>query len=145
MHMSEAQHCLVTRRDAIGVAAPIGRYSHVALVAPGMVTAYVSGQVGLDAKGHLVGLGAREQTGAAFANIGTILADLGASPAAIIKLLTFVAGIEHLPGFASVRDEVFEAWYPSGAPPAHSLAIVAGLAQPDLVVEIEAVVALVPR
>jgi 2-iminobutanoate/2-iminopropanoate deaminase len=143
--MSESsERTVVTRRDVSGVAAPIGRYSHVVVAAPGVAIAYISGQIGADAQGRLAGPGAREQTSAAFANIAAILADLGTAPAAVIKLLTFVAGAEHLPGFAAARDEVFDVWFPNGDPPAHSLAIVAGLSQPDLVVEIEAVVGVVP-
>jgi enamine deaminase RidA (YjgF/YER057c/UK114 family) len=80
----------------------------------------------------------------AFRNLGAILKDLSAEPRQIAKILTFVAGAEHLPGFLAARDDVFARWYPDGDVPAHSLAVVAGLAAPDLLVEIEAVVA-VPR
>ena len=36
---------VMRRRDVPGVAAPIGRYSHVAMVAPGQATAYMIGQM----------------------------------------------------------------------------------------------------
>jgi 2-iminobutanoate/2-iminopropanoate deaminase len=78
----------------------------------------------------------------AFRNLGAILKDLSAEPRQIAKILTFVAGVEHLPGFFAARDDVFARWYPDGDVPAHSLAVVAGLAAPDLLVEIEAVVAV---
>jgi 2-iminobutanoate/2-iminopropanoate deaminase len=78
----------------------------------------------------------------AFRNLGAILEDLGAEPQQIVKILTFVAGAEHLPGFFTARDDVFARWYPDDDVPAHSLAVVAGLAAPDLLVEIEAIIAM---
>jgi hypothetical protein len=60
--MSESsERTVVTRRDVSGVAAPIGRYSHVVVAAPGVAIAYISGQIGADAQGRLAGPGAREQ------------------------------------------------------------------------------------
>jgi 2-iminobutanoate/2-iminopropanoate deaminase len=134
------EHLVARRRDVPGVATPIGSYSHVAVAAPGLATAYISGQIGVRSDGTLAGTDARAQTQAAFANLEVILADLRTTPAAIIKLLTFVAGSQHVAGFAAARDAVFGAWFGDADPPAHSLAVVAGLARPDLVVEIEAVV-----
>lgn len=78
----------------------------------------------------------------AFANLGVILEDFGATPAYIAKLMTFVVSADSLPGFRTARDEVFADWYPDGEVPAHSLAVVAGLAAPELLIEIEAVVAV---
>lgn len=125
-----------------GIAAPIGRYSHLAAAAPGQRLVFVSGQVGNLPDGTLAGPDALAQTRQVFANLGALLAHLGGSPAQVVKMLTFVAGTEHLPGFYQARDEVFDAWYPGRAYPAHSLAVVAGLAAPELAVELEAVLAL---
>jgi len=124
------------------LAAPIGRYSHLAVVPPGHALVFVSGQVGNDSSGTLVSDEAEGQTRQAFANIAAVLEELRATPDAIVKLVTFVAGERHLPGFYSARDETFDAWFPQGDVPAHSLAVVAALADPALTVEIEAVVAL---
>jgi 2-iminobutanoate/2-iminopropanoate deaminase len=132
----------VMRSNPPGVAAPIGRYSHIAVVPAGYSTVYVSGQIGADASGVLVGPDAAAQTRQVFANIEAILHELGATPDDLVKLLTFVAGVEPMAGFRAARDEVFERWYPHGDVPAHSLAIVSALAAPELLVEIEAVVGI---
>jgi len=114
----------------------------VALVPPGHALVFVSGQVGNDAGGVVVGEDAERQTRQAFANIAALLDAVGATPDAIVKLLTFVAGEQHLAGFYAARNETFDAWYPDGDVPAHSLAVVAALADPALAVEIEAVLAV---
>ncbi len=58
------------------------------------------------------------------------------------KLNTLIVGPDNLPGFRAARDEVFSEWYPDGDVPAHTLAVVAGLAAPELLVEIEAILAV---
>jgi enamine deaminase RidA (YjgF/YER057c/UK114 family) len=132
----------VTRSNPPGVAAPIGRYSHVAIVPADYATVHVSGQIGADASGALAGPDAMVQTRQAFANIEAILHALGATPADLVKLFTLLVGGEQLAGFRTARDEVLDRWYPHGDAPAHSLAIVSALAAPELLVEIEAVVAI---
>ncbi len=103
---------------------------------------FVSGQVGSDVSGALVAEDAERQTRRAFAKIAALLQEVGATPSAIVKPLTFVAGEQHLAGFYAARNETFGAWYPDGDVPAHSLAVVAALADPALAVEIEAVLAV---
>ncbi|RBQ18340.1 hypothetical protein DP939_20965 [Spongiactinospora rosea] len=46
--------------------------------------------------------------------------ELGATPRDLVKLLTIVAGADHLPGFYAAREEVFADRYPDGDVPAHS-------------------------
>ncbi|WP_219512941.1 RidA family protein [Nonomuraea ceibae] len=133
---------MINRWNPAGVPAPVGRYSHVAAVPGGTTLVFVSGQVGNLADGSLAGPDALSQTRQAFANLRSVLDACGAGPDDVVKLLTFVAGAGHLPGFRAARDEVFDAWYPGGDVPAHSLAVVAALADPALTVEIEAVVAV---
>jgi 2-iminobutanoate/2-iminopropanoate deaminase len=53
-----------------------------------------------------------------------------------------VSGAEHLPGFYQARDEVFAKWFPDEVYPGHSLAVVAALADPDLTIEMEGVLAV---
>lgn len=122
--------------------APIGRYSHLAEVPEGYTLVFVSGQVGNLRDGSLAGPDALSQTRQVFANLQTAFEELGATPRDLVKLLTFVAGTNHLPGFYAAREEVFADWYPDGDVPAHSLAVVSALASPELTVEVEAVVAL---
>lgn len=135
---------MLSRSNPPGVAAPIGKYHHAVTVPADVNLVFVSGQVGDYPDGRPVAPDAAAQARQAFANLGVILEDLGATPANIARLVTFVAGADSLPRFRAARDEVFADWYPDGGVPAHSLAVVAGLAAPELLVEIEAVVA-VPR
>jgi 2-iminobutanoate/2-iminopropanoate deaminase len=135
---------MLSRSNPSGVAAPVGKYHHITTVPAGADLAFVSGQVGNHLHGSPMAGDAAGQARQAFANIGVIVEGLGVTPACIVKLLTFVVGVESLPGFRLARDEVFADWYPDGGVPAHSLAVVAALASPELLVEIEAVVA-VPR
>jgi 2-iminobutanoate/2-iminopropanoate deaminase len=135
---------MLSRSNPAAIPPPIGHYHHTTTVPGGMDLVFVSGQVGHHLDGSSIAPDSAGQARQAFRNLGAILADLSAGPGQIAKILTFVAGAEHLPGFFAGRDEVFARWYPDGDVPAHSLAVVAGLAAPGLLVEIEAVVA-VPR
>ena len=55
----------------------------------------------------------------------------------VAKLTVFITDIKHREPVGRVRQEFFK-----GDPPASTLLVVAGLADPDFVVEIEAVVPL---
>lgn len=128
--------------DPTSIAAPIGKFAHVVTTPPGSALAFVSGQIGARPDGAIVEGGATEQARQAFANFAAILAELGAGPADVVKMLTFVVGDEGFAGFARARDETFAEWYPDGRFPAHSAAVVTKLATAELLVEFEAVVTL---
>jgi 2-iminobutanoate/2-iminopropanoate deaminase len=128
-----------------GLAPPVGRYSHLARPGTDTALVYFSGQIGNLPDGTIVA-GVEAQTLQVFRNIETLLAAVGATPADLVRLLTFVAGAENLPGFYAARDGVFRTWFPSAADyPGHSLAVVVALAAPDLVVEIEGWIAVPPE
>lgn len=133
---------MIRRWSPDGIAPPISQYSHLAAVPPDHELVFISGQVGVTEDGALAGPDARSQTRQAYANIGRLLDSLGAGPANLVKLLTLVSGPEHLAGCRAGREEVFATWYPDGGWPAHSLMVVAGLAAPELTVEIEGVAAV---
>ncbi|MFI1969858.1 enamine deaminase RidA [Streptomyces cinnamoneus] len=126
------------------IAAPVGKYSHLAEAPAGHRLVWISGQVGIRPDGELAGPDAAAQTRQAFANIEALLDHLGAGPGDLVKLVTLVSGTDpgHLAGFMTGRDEYFAKWYPDGVYPAHTLAVVAGLAKPELAVEIEGIVAV---
>ncbi|MER6948157.1 RidA family protein [Nonomuraea sp. NPDC000554] len=135
---------MIRRWNPAAIAPPIGQYSHLASVPADHELVFVSGQVGVLDDGTLAGSDARSQTRQIFANIERLFDSLGVGPEHLVKLMTLVAGTEHLYGCRAARQEVFGRWYPDGDWPAHSLAVVVALATPELAVEIEAVVA-VPR
>lgn len=133
---------MLSRSNPPGAAAPIGKYHHAVTVPAGVNLVFVSGQVGDHPDGSPVATDAEAQARQAFANLGVILEELGVTPADIAKLMTFVVGADSLVGFRAARDEVFAVWYPDGWVPAHSLAVVTALADPELLIEIEAVAAV---
>jgi enamine deaminase RidA (YjgF/YER057c/UK114 family) len=120
----------------------MGKYHHAVTVPAGTDLAFISGQVGNHLDGRPIESDATAQARQAFANLGAIVRDLGATHGDIAKFTTLVVGAEGLAGFRAAREEVFADWYPEGDVPANTLMVVAGLAAPEIVVEIEAVVAL---
>jgi 2-iminobutanoate/2-iminopropanoate deaminase len=107
-------------------------YSHVAKAGN---TVYIAGQIALDASGNLVGKDdAGAQTHQAYSNLQAILEELGGSLEDIVKMTTYLTDRSHLGAFRRVRDRFF------GDPfPPNTLLFISGLAQPDYLVEIEAV------
>lgn len=125
-----------------GVAPPLGRYSHLAEVPPGHRLVFLAGQLGVHADGTLAGPDAETQARQIFANIEVLLAARGAGPRHLVKLVTLLAGVEHLPGYRAAQAEAFAKWFPDGDFPAQTLAVVAALAAPGYTAEVEAVAAV---
>ena len=110
-------------------------YSHAARVGE---TLYIAGQVALDKEGLLVGRGdAEAQTHQAYANLRAILEELGGSMGDIVKLTTYLTSRDCLEGFRKARNETLSAPFPP-----NTLVFVSGLAQPEYLVEIEAIAVL---
>ncbi len=123
------------------VAPPLGRYSHLAEVPAGHRLVFLAGQLGVAPDGELAA-DAVAQARQIFANLEALLAAEGAGPEHVVKLLTLVAGTEHLAGYRAAQAEVFAKWFPEGDFPASTLAVVAALAGPDYAVEVEAIAAV---
>ncbi len=114
--------------------AAIGPYSQ-AVKSGG--TLYVSGQIGMDpATGALVEGGVEAQTAQALANMKAILAEAGATPAAVVKVTVFIVDMAQFPLVNAVYAKTF-----SADAPARSCVAVAALPKGALV-EIEAVAEL---
>ena len=119
-----------------GVHPPQAHYSHVARVDK---TLYISGQLAMDRSGAVVGVGdARAQARQCYANLATILSHYGGSLRHLVKTTTYITHWGFRPLVAAARDELF------GAPPypANTLLVVAGLAEPHFLVEIEGIAVL---
>jgi enamine deaminase RidA (YjgF/YER057c/UK114 family) len=115
------------------VSVPIAHYSHVAKVGH---TLYISGQLGVDERGQLVGEGdARAQARQAWHNIELILKHYGASLRQLTKTNTYITQLAHRPLVGEARDETF----PEPPYPPSTLVVVQSLAEPRFLVEIEAV------
>ena len=127
-------------KNSPDIAAPAG-YSHAVVVSSGKMI-FLSGQVGLDKQGNMVGkddFGAQARQ--AFANLRSALAAAGATPDNLIKLNYYVVGLNHekLVAIRDARDQLIDKEHP----PASTLAGVQALFRDDAMIEIEAV-AVVP-
>lgn len=99
-------------------------------------TIYLAGAVsGRDAAGNVVGRGDIEaQTVAVFESLKETLASAGATFADLTKITVFATKLEHRATIGEVRNR-----YISQPPPASTFVVVASLADPDFLVEIEGV------
>ncbi len=117
------------------IGAPASRYSHGAEAGPGARWLHISGQVGVDPGGKIVP-GIEAQTERAFRNIEAILKSAGMGFDDVVKINAFLLSREHVPVLRTVRDR----WFVKTTP-ASTLFMVAALAHPDWLVEIEAIAA----
>ena len=114
-------------------------FSQAVRVPAGYATIHVGGQNGVGTDGALVGPGLGEQARQAFANVRTCLEAAGASITDVVKwTILCVDGAPLVEGFCAFQ----EVWPPDAPPPAITVALVAGLAVPGALVEIEAVAAV---
>ncbi|WP_213816683.1 RidA family protein [Glaciihabitans sp. dw_435] len=115
----------------------VSGYSH-ARVLPG-TPVFVTGQVAWDLDGQVVGKGdIAVQVEKTWENIHAVLADLGASITDVVKLTTYATDARFMQVIGEGKARQFEA----GQFPASTFLVVAGLADPDLLVEIEVIVML---
>jgi reactive intermediate/imine deaminase len=94
---------------------------------------FLSGQAGIGDDGQTVPGGFEAQARQAFANISKVLAKAGSSLADVVKVTILVTDMSHLDTIIKLREEFFTKPYP-----ADTLVQVAGLAQPDWMIEIDA-------
>jgi enamine deaminase RidA (YjgF/YER057c/UK114 family) len=121
----------IRRHNPGTLASPTG-YSHVVRAGN---TIYVAGQVARDRHGSLVGPGdARAQAEQVFWNLQAALSSEGASLQDIVKLNTYVVGAQHVDAVREARAK-----HLTGDLPASTLVVVAALARPEFLVEIEAI------
>ena len=113
-----------------------GKYSLGAEVPQGARLLYVSGQVGVDSRGKLQ-VGIDKQVEQVWKNIAQVLKSGGMGLGDIVKITTFLTDSRFIVPFRTVRDRFF----PAPPYPASTLLIVAGLADPGMLVEIEVVAA----
>jgi 2-iminobutanoate/2-iminopropanoate deaminase len=118
------------------IAPPLSRYSHAAEVPASARWLYVSGQLGIKPDGKLAE-GLEAQMEQAWRNIFAILKTADMDGSNLVKVTGFMtAGSADVALYRDVRDRML-----GGTKPASTLLIVAGLARPDYLVEIEAIAA----
>jgi enamine deaminase RidA (YjgF/YER057c/UK114 family) len=129
----------VTFKNSTELSSPAG-YSHAVVVNGGKVI-YLSGQVGSNKQGEMVGKdNFRAQAAQVFANLRAELASAGATPKDVVKLNYYVVGLNHerVVALREVRDQFIDKEHP----PASTLAGVAALFREDAMLEVEAVAVL---
>ena len=103
---------------------------------------WISGQVSQDKNGKMVHKGDfAGQARQALSNLKAMVEAAGGTINDIIKVNTYLTDLRYREELARVRAEFF----PDGKLPASTLVGVAGLADPDMLVEIEAVAVLPER
>jgi enamine deaminase RidA (YjgF/YER057c/UK114 family) len=110
-------------------------YTHVVDAPAGGRLIHVSGQVGLDRAGKVVGDGDfREQTIQSFENLKRALAAAGAEFRHVVKINMFVLDMAHLQTLREVRDRYVD----TASPPASTLVQVSRFFRDDLLFEVDA-------
>jgi enamine deaminase RidA (YjgF/YER057c/UK114 family) len=118
-----------------GIAPPFSRYAHGIAVKPNCRWLHISGQVGIHPDGKMAE-GAAAQLEQAFANLFSVLVAAGMGKQDLVKLTVFLTHPDQVGFYRTVRDRCLD-----GAVIASTILIVAGLASPDFLVEVEAVAA----
>jgi enamine deaminase RidA (YjgF/YER057c/UK114 family) len=113
------------------IAAPGSNYSHGALLPEGGERLLIAGQVGVAPDGRLED-GFEAQSRRAWSNLFAILNDAGMRKFHLVKITVFATLPDVAPIYRAIRDEVME-----GHAPPMTYLVVAGLAAPDMLVEIE--------
>ena len=116
-------------------------FTNVVVVTGPVKTVYIGGQDSVDPTGKIVGKGdLQAQTEQVLKNIRAALAAAGAEPQHVIKWNLFVvAGQDLRAGFEAFQ----RAWGRPAHPPAITMAFVSALANPDFLIEMDAI-AVVP-
>lgn len=118
---------------------PFG-YTHTVEVTTPSRFIYISGQLGLDRDGKLVGNPGdiKAQFVQTFENMKLALASVGAGFEHVIKLNNYLTDMSHLPIFRDVRDRYIN----TAAPPASTAVAISQLAIKEAVFEMEAIAVL---
>lgn len=117
------------------IAAPVSAYSHAVEISAGARTLHVSGQIGREPDGG-VAEGIDAQVERAWRNLVAILADAGMGVEDIVRTTTFVTRPDDVAATRAVRGK-----YLGDLKPASTLLVVAALARPEFLFELEAVAA----
>ena len=122
-----------------GVHAPVGPYSHTAVVPPGMELVFISGQVGMRPDGSVPAAFA-EQADVTFENIRACLEAHGLGVDSVVKLSAFLLPGQDFQALRAARERHFGAHRPTS-----TTVYVPELASPKFLLEIEAIAVKTPK
>lgn len=123
---------VLTTSNPSAVRAPTTRYSHAVLVEGARRRLVISGQVGVAPDGSVPGTG-EGQVAQAYSNLRAILQAHGMDFRDIVKTTAFLTDRALMGAYRAARDTIF-----AEHAPASTLLLVAGLADPRWMIEIEA-------
>jgi enamine deaminase RidA (YjgF/YER057c/UK114 family) len=125
-----------------GTAPAQGLYSHVGL-SRGGTHAFVAGQLAVDAKGEVVGVGDfAAQFRQVIRNLGDVLKGLGTDYKSVVKFTTYLTRSEDIDTFMALRRETFPKLFGGEPFPPNTLLIVNRLVKPEFLFELEAIAAV---
>jgi 2-iminobutanoate/2-iminopropanoate deaminase len=131
-----AQGGLLKHLNPAGLSTPTG-YTHV-VIPQGGRPVFIAGQVANDKSGAVVGKGDfRAQTKQVFENLKTAVEAAGGTMADVAKITIYVTDLSQIAALREIRQQYF-----TGNLPASTLVQVVGLARPEYLLEIEAIVAV---
>lgn len=114
------------------IAPPVGRYSQGVEITNAGQALYIAGQVGIRPDGTLPE-DMEEQAEQAFRNIQGVLRGANMDVENLVSIRTYLLNRDDLSKFRAARDRVL-----GDVQPASTLLIVAGLAQPEWLIEVDA-------
>ena len=117
------------------IAAPASRYSHGAEAGPNARWLHISGQVGTNPDGSIAD-GIEAQIHRVWQNTLAVLKEAGMGVTDIVKVNTLLMDRAHLAMMREIRDS-----YLGDHPAASTLLVVAALAHPDWLIEMETIAA----
>jgi enamine deaminase RidA (YjgF/YER057c/UK114 family) len=121
---------------------PPGRYSHVCIVEAKRLMV-VAGQIAVDHRGSVIGPGDfKRQFEQVYRNLGAILKEYGATFRDVVQFTTYLVNARDLPLFHQLRARLYKRLYPKGDYPPNTLLVIDRLVLEELLLEIEALVAL---
>ena len=121
-----------------------GRWSHATAVNVGSARlVFVAGQTARQRDGRPIGPDFEAQFRLVYENLEAVLRAAGAEFSHVVSLRTFLTRRSDVASFRALRDRTHDSLFPGGNHPPNTLVLVEGLAEPDMLLEIEGI-AVVP-
>src|SRR5688572_12792312 len=128
----------ITRTNPDGIHKPFANYSHTVTAEGTQKLVFCAGQVAADADGKVLPPDDFEaQTRMVMDNLTKALAAGGAKLSDVTKITIYICNPHDVPKARTILNSYF-----AGQPPASTLCILRGLANPNFLLEIEAIAAV---
>jgi enamine deaminase RidA (YjgF/YER057c/UK114 family) len=128
----------LTRKSPAGAHKPFANYSHVVTAQGTNKLVFCAGQVAADPSGKVLPPDDFEaQTVMVMENLKVALAEGGAGLKDVVKVTIYICNPHDVPKARSILQDYF-----GGDPPASTLCVLRGLANPNFLLEIEAIAAV---